>query len=243
MRATGAHISIIAHITRSELRHLFAQVDAENGLANRFLWLAVRRSKLLPFGGDPIDLGAKAHKLALAVEAARLAGEVPLGPDAAELWGEGGVYRRLEADTPGLLGAVTGRASAQVRRLAMLYALLDFSPVVGKAHLLAGMALWDYCERSCRWIFGESTGDGIADDILAALRAAGDRGMSQSDISVNLFGRHIDAQRLKAALTLLRENGLVCSKEVVSGGRPTRRWHVQSCEKSEKSEKSDGATT
>jgi len=47
-KATGAHISIIGHITRYELRRLLTQTESANGFANRFCWLAVRRSKCLP---------------------------------------------------------------------------------------------------------------------------------------------------------------------------------------------------
>ena len=50
--ATGAHISIIGHITQDELRRELKNTEAANGYANRFLWVAVRRSKLLPDGGQ-----------------------------------------------------------------------------------------------------------------------------------------------------------------------------------------------
>ena len=50
--ATGAHISVIAHITANELRRTLTEVEAANGFGNRFLWLCVRRSQLLPEGGD-----------------------------------------------------------------------------------------------------------------------------------------------------------------------------------------------
>jgi hypothetical protein len=51
VRATDAHISIIGHITRDELLRYLNSTELGNGFANRFLWLAVRRSKLLPDGG------------------------------------------------------------------------------------------------------------------------------------------------------------------------------------------------
>ena len=51
-RATGAHISIIGHVTKAELLRHPGDTEAANGFANRFLWLMVRRSKELPFGGD-----------------------------------------------------------------------------------------------------------------------------------------------------------------------------------------------
>jgi hypothetical protein len=50
-RATDAHISVVAHVTRFELRALMSKNDMSNGLANRFLWIAARRSKCLPDGG------------------------------------------------------------------------------------------------------------------------------------------------------------------------------------------------
>ena len=37
-KASGAHISIIGHITREELLANLAQGDATNGVGNRFLW-------------------------------------------------------------------------------------------------------------------------------------------------------------------------------------------------------------
>lgn len=46
--STEAHISIIGHITRTELARLLTDTTAANGFANRFLWVCARRSKLLP---------------------------------------------------------------------------------------------------------------------------------------------------------------------------------------------------
>jgi len=51
-RATGAHISIVAHITRDELLRYLDRTELGNGLANRFLFCSVRRGNILPFGGN-----------------------------------------------------------------------------------------------------------------------------------------------------------------------------------------------
>ena len=51
LTATGAHISVIAHITEAELRARLTRTDTANGFANRFLFPLVKRSKELPFGG------------------------------------------------------------------------------------------------------------------------------------------------------------------------------------------------
>ena len=72
VRATGAHIAIIGHITKDELLRFISGTELANGYFNRFMVLAVRRSKELPFGGrlagedldrvrDTLDRGAATH--------------------------------------------------------------------------------------------------------------------------------------------------------------------------------------
>ena len=51
-KATGAHISIVGHITTDELRRCLSATEAGNGFGNRFLWVCVQRSKVLPYGGE-----------------------------------------------------------------------------------------------------------------------------------------------------------------------------------------------
>ena len=50
LRATGAHVSVIGHITREELAAGLTDLDRANGFANRFMFVLVARSKLLPEG-------------------------------------------------------------------------------------------------------------------------------------------------------------------------------------------------
>jgi hypothetical protein len=49
-RASDPHISILGHITKTELKSLLTETEVANGYGNRVLWLCVRRSKLLPRG-------------------------------------------------------------------------------------------------------------------------------------------------------------------------------------------------
>lgn len=58
--ATGAHVSMIAHITSDDLRASLDRVSFFNGYANRYLFVCVKRSKLLPFGGVVAE-GVIAH--------------------------------------------------------------------------------------------------------------------------------------------------------------------------------------
>jgi hypothetical protein len=223
-RATGAHVSIIGHITKDELCRLLTETESANGFGNRFLWLAVRRSKCLPEGGniDSENLHDLVMRLHEAIEFGRYAGEVKRSEDARELWRI--VYPSLSEGKPGLLGAITARAEAQVMRLSAIYALLDSSITIEVDHHRAALALWNYCERSAKWIFATATGDSHADRILIALRVAGSEGLTRTDISHGIFQRHIRESALDSALRTLETTGKARLKKVPTGGRTAERW-------------------
>ena len=201
-RTANAHVSLIGHITRDELRRLMDATEQANGFANRFLFCCARRSKLLPHGGRfELDLNM-ALELSEAVKAAATVGRNgPIKRDRAadDLWEQ--VYHDLSQSAPGMLGSITSRAEAQVMRIALLYAALDGSTSIGKDHLAAALAVWDYCEASAKYVFGDATGDPVADEILTALRTAGSDGMTRTQIR-DLFSRH-RGDRVGGALTAL----------------------------------------
>jgi hypothetical protein len=225
LTATGAHISIVGHITEDELRANLTRTDMASGLANRFLFACVRRSKLLPFGGnlDEATIGELASRVALAIEHAKDVGRVTMTEDARQEWAA--VYEDLSADQPGLLGAITARAEAQVIRLALIYALLDCSAQVqiSVKHLDAAIAVWEYCEASAARIFGNALGDPVADEVLRALRHAGKDGMTRTAIR-DLFGRHRSADRIGQALALLLTSGRARMESKTTAGRPSELW-------------------
>jgi hypothetical protein len=223
-RATDAHVSLVGHITRDELRRLLTQTESANGFANRFCWLAVRRSKPLPDGGKIEQENFAGHIIRLknAIKFGRTTGEIKRDESAREIWHE--VYGQLSEGKPGMLGAVTGRAEAQVMRLSAIYALLDCSPVVSVEHQQAALALWDYCERSAQWIFGTSTGDRNADKIAVALTRAGRSGMTRTDISDEVFNKNLSRHDLAEALRLLNTAGLAKVVTEQTGGAPRERW-------------------
>ena len=134
--------------------------------------------------------------------------------DAADEWAS--IYSALSAGQAGLLGAVTSRAEAQVARLALVYTLLDGQTEIGVPHLRAALAVWEYCEASAAFIFGDSLGDAVADDILRALQRAGSAGLTRTAIR-DLLGRHQSADRIGASLALL------LNKEFGQGGGG-RHW-------------------
>lgn len=220
LRARGAHVSILGHVTLEELRRRLLDSEAANGFANRFLYACVRRSKLLPSGGNPdrqelVELGALTKA---ALTDARAIARVRRDADADEMWID--LYQQMADDAPaGLVGAVTARAEAQVLRLSVAYALTDGSATISVDHLRAAWALWRYCEQSAAYIFGDSLGDEIADRLLAALTEAGESGLDGTAQSHH-FGRHVSAARLDAARKLLEERGLAVTTTEPTGGRP-----------------------
>src|SRR5262249_32262647 len=148
--STEAHISIIGHITKDELRRSLTDTAAANGFANRFLWVCARRSKLLPEGGalHDVNFAPIVKRVQAADDFARGVEEIRRGDKARAIWRE--VYPDLSEGKPGLFGSITSRAEAQTMRLACVYALLDASSVVSAEHLLAALAVWQYCEDSAR---------------------------------------------------------------------------------------------
>jgi hypothetical protein len=224
-RTTGAHVSIIGHITKDELRACLDAVESVNGYVNRFLWICTRRSKFLPRGGrlSAEDFAPLIRRLRESVDCARAVGEMTFDEEAGAMWDS--AYIALETGRTGLLGKVTQRASPYVLRLSCLYALLDCAATVRREHLGAALALWKYCEDSARYIFGERTGDRLTDDLLRALRESEGDGLTRTDIS-NLLGRNVNAGRISGALASLAEAGLAYSKSerTENSKRPVERW-------------------
>jgi hypothetical protein len=230
-RATGAHISIDAHITRQELRRYLTETESANGFGNRILWVATRRSKCLPEGGESYDMDDLVAKLCKAIEFGNNNIELERSEEARELWAS--VYPKLSEGRPGLLGAITARAEAQVLRLSCIYALLDCSRTVEVDHLRAALALWRYSEGSARWSFGMGTGNKNADRILAALRVAGEKGLIKSEITCNVFNRHAAKFDIDEALRTLHHLELAIPVIEKTGGRSAERWFYKSTTREE----------
>jgi hypothetical protein len=226
LKATDAHISILAHITPEELRRELTDMSMLNGFGNRFLFVAARRSKLKPFGGrlPPGDLERLQGAISAALDHARTLDRLDMDQAACRLWEE--AYGTLTTAPPGAMGAVYNRAAPHVRRLAMVHAAMNGAETVNSDHLSAALALWHYCGESARYIFGGSTGDRLADDILEHLRGAGELGLTRTGLSAAL-GRHQSASRMTEALTTLEQARLARRElRTDTGGRPAETWYA-----------------
>ena len=218
--ASNTHISILGHITLAELKTTLSETDQANGVGNRVLWIFAQRSKLLP-DADPLEqryVDELIRKTREALVFAKTEREINRDAPAALTWRA--IYAELSQDYPGLFGALTARAEAQVLRLSLIYAALDSSPLVREPHLFAALAFWEYCQESVRFIFGDRSGDWVLDRIRDTLRS-GD--MSETDLR-DLFGRHQSTKRIQTALAELADAGFAAMTLRPTGGRPARIW-------------------
>jgi hypothetical protein len=222
--ATGHHTSILADITRDELRRLLTETDTTNGFANRFLFVCAYRSKLIPRPQPILEkkLNELAGWLRQAIRVAEGRGMLDLDAEAAALWDER--YEELSAEQPGLLGAATSRAEAHVLRLSLIYALLDEADKIQAEHLRAALAVWDYCLRSARFLFGGRLGHRTAERIYAELLEA-ENGLSRTVIR-ELLGHKIAADEINTGLQMLSDNGLAWCQSIETTGRPREVWHA-----------------
>lgn len=223
IKATKPHIVIVGHVTEEELRRHLKMTEMWNGFANRFVWVLVKRYKLVPFPEDPpAHLMAPLYKrLQEAVAFATQPHTMKMTREAKEAWCA--VYGDLSEQRMGIMGALLSRAEAQVWRLAALYALLDLSEVIKRVHLMAALALWQYAEDSVRYIFGDKTSDSVADKILNGIRISP---LSDSEIS-DLFQKNVNKDDLQRAKTMLSKRGLIRSEIQKTKGRGRRVWTAQ----------------
>jgi len=176
----------------------------------------------LPEGGqiDEVNLTTYTHRLHQAIQTAKGTDELKRDEGAKAIWYK--VYGQLSEGAPGLFGAVTSRAEAQVMRVACVYALLDGCSEIKATHLKAALAVWDYCEASARYIFGDALGDPVADDILSALRGS-PKGLTRTQIN-GLFSGNRHKDQIGRALATLLESGRVRVELEKTSGRSVERW-------------------
>ncbi|MBA2453560.1 MAG: DUF3987 domain-containing protein [Chloroflexia bacterium] len=225
-KASDPHISIIGHITKAELARLIRETELANGFANRFAWFRVHRERLIadpqPMPFETVqELGRRTRA---ALEYSRSVGRIARDAEAADMWQT--AYSGLEHDRPGLSGAITARSSPIVCRLSLIYALMDYSPVIRVDHLEAAVAVWDYAQASVESIFGDLTGDDVSDRILDALRTEGEQTRTQL---YDAFGRNVPSARIGHSLTLLHEGGKITvwkQKSQPGGGRPSTIYRL-----------------
>lgn len=217
--ATDPHVSIVGHITKSELSTKLSSTDTSNGLANRFLWCFSQRPRLVPLP-KPMSqhtielLGARLGDLMLLAHSQTR--EMEMTPAAEAYWVDA-LYQNLETLPPNALGVILRRGAPYVRRLAMIYALLDAADAIDEAHLKSAHAFWTYGAESARLIFGDRQVDGNAQRILDALDDV-DGELTKTGITRQVFGGR-PPENLKDVLVDLEAAGEILSRKAKSTPR------------------------
>jgi hypothetical protein len=225
--ATGAHISIIGHITAFELRNLMKECEQWNGFGNRFAFVCVKRSD---FHSDPPDLSeagisAEMSQLAVTTDWARKVCEMDRIEEAKVLWDK--LYREFaEDDAETIVSATIDRGDVFMLRFQELYALSEDSLTIKEQHVRAAVALWKYCENSARYLFGVRLSNPKAEKIFDALRK-NPGGLTRTEINVMVFKRNLNSDRLEKALALLKKIGWIESRLEKTEGRNAERFFAK----------------
>ncbi|MCU1241753.1 MAG: hypothetical protein JWO71_2479 [Candidatus Acidoferrum typicum] len=192
------HLSISGDTTVSELRMKMPDGADENGFGNRFIYVYVYRVKDCPQGGPEIDWSQEIVDLHQVIQFAKTVKHVSMTVSARRWWNNH--YSEFEHQGPdGLAGKMTTRAAAHIRRLAMIYALLDQADEINLDHFYAAKRLWDYCSDSAMFIFG-----GVTTEQLRIVNWIGQRGSgTYKQIRDELYQRHRSVVEIKADLDVL----------------------------------------
>jgi hypothetical protein len=122
------------------------------------------------------------------------------------------------------------RAEPQVRRLALIYSVMDRSSVTRLVHLKAALELWRYCEQSALYLFADAPGLGIVGRVEEFLRRRG------GWVPYSALYRKLEPVKtyhLRSALDQLVASGVVEHRRVPTRGRPRDEYRVLKEEKEE----------
>ncbi len=223
IKATGAHIGVVGHITIFELNQLLKENEIHNGLINRFLWFCARRQKVIPFP-EPIpdnDLIVFQSEIRDIVFFANRTESISFSADGREIWGE--FYPELSESKGGFIGAVLERAPALVLRMAMLFCLIDRTNRISEEQLKTAIMLWRYCEQSARYIFGDKEiKNPLSKKILDMLS---EKPLSMSEIYKGLSS-HTESASIQITVKALIERNKVCVSTIKTNGRPCTIYSI-----------------
>ncbi len=207
IKVTGAHLVVIGHVTPRELRLKLTEIDVSGGLANRFLYVWSRRDRLLPEQVEPPNTTQLEAKFKAVIDWARNLGRqrIRRSVQADAYWRK--IYHALAKHEPeGPLGELLARAPAYTLRLALVYALMDRRTEIGVRHLRAGLAVVVYSIASATFVFGDTGGAGDLGRLSQAVKAAGQVGLTRTEIS-ELFSRIKSAKQIDALVAELTDAG------------------------------------
>jgi hypothetical protein len=222
LKVKNVSLGTIAHITRAELLNKLTSTDRANGFANRFIFVWSERAKLLPHGTlAHLDYNEIIGELNAAMEAAEGRGSIERDEEAEQLWAE--EYKTLTTRADTMVDVLLSRAEAHVLRLSLLYALLDSSPVIRKAHLKAALAVWDYAEETVQHVFG-----GAAEPHFRKIIEKLEGGpLTSGEIRRYVFSDHKSPEWVAEQMETLEQLRRVRrGQKEIKGGREVEAWFL-----------------
>jgi hypothetical protein len=212
LTASDPHISLIGHSNKDEILATFDKILISNGFANRILWCASKRTKLLP-NAEYLNWNSHPDVIAALKEVFRQRFANTDEPfrfyktPAANAFWEKIYYKLNNQKHVSFLDGVLVRDTSHLLKLAMIYAVLDKTDKIDNNHLQAALAMCDYSQTSARWLFAEHTGNPLANNIYRALLRE-PAGLSRTQISDQVCYRNTPSSKLDEALEALAKNGL-----------------------------------
>jgi hypothetical protein len=226
LKASASHIAVIGHIAPREFRVRLADTDLAGGTYNRYLPVYVERGRLLavPEPVDELVLAGLSSRLSDAIDEASTVTRIQLGRDAIGVWTDELYPEFADLDDEDLAcSEFTQRAAPYCLRVAGLHAALDGRALIGKDDLIAASAQVRYSAASARYVLDGVHRDPRKDRLVRAITAAGQAGLSRTDISA-LFSRKLAASVLEELLAGLTAKGEYEVIRTETGGRPVETY-------------------
>jgi hypothetical protein len=246
IKATGAHMSMIAHVTPSELQEVLRPREIRNGFGNRIVWVATKAIKPVanPKIIDWSDHSEIVNRLQEIMKQFHDPTEIDFSPRGFQVWQNWyNDYSKQKRFLKGSHVKLLSRWKAHIMRIAMTFAVLDAKRRIDECHIQAAWAVWEYSCNTIRWAFPQSLEDtGIisgcspivqkrATKLLAALAENSNGGLTRSQISL-VLGNNLKPHELSEVLDAVYQRGLV--EEILpEGGKENRsvgkvsRWKLK----------------
>ncbi len=221
--ATHPHISLIGHITPTELKERMNDISYSNGFANRILWVEAYSSKSLPFGGIP-DWYAQEKLIINLRNVVAWAKERHVLCNRAMRVLQHGKSRYNKRDNErGITGALLQRDRTHLLRLAMIYAILDGRVCINENHLKAALSVWHYSAQTVRRLFGNMKGSTVAEKIYDFILISGE--VSMREIYDHL-SRNVSSSEIQMTILGFEVQGLVRTFMEKSGSKKVTKVKI-----------------
>lgn len=219
IRATDPHIGFIGHITPEELQDTLPRLrtDRSNGFTNRFLLVNAHRVRSLPFGGSIPACGDLCETVKERLQklggvdspATLLEIEIEFAEESRETWRD--FYEHLREGNPFLVGleGFTERLAPIVKRVAVIYAVLDGEFAIRNVHLNAAIALCLAALDAVRELLPPTPGTKSSLQLEQKTRDLMNGALdwfTRTDV-MDKFHRHVDAEQLRKTIDRFVDTG------------------------------------